>query len=88
MDLRTRAQNFLDLPIPRGVDYGPDSAADMFIRNYTEAGDFDDELVEMGERAIVELDEALDEGPTAEVQEYFIECKSIVSEILAELGVD
>lgn len=88
MDLKTRAQNFLDLPVPFGIDVESDSAAEMFIRNYAEGGDFDDELMEMADQALVSIDETIDAGPTPEAEAYFIECKSVISGILHELGVE
>jgi hypothetical protein len=88
MDLRTRAQNFLDLPIPRGIDYVPDSIAEMFIRNYVVGGDFDNELTELGEMALISVDEIIDEGLTPDAEEYFHECKEIIAAILKELGLE
>ena len=88
MDLKSRAQNFLDLPIPRGIEYASDSVAEMFIRNYAVSGDFDDELLELGQTALATVDEALDEGSTAEVEEYYMECKGVLTDILRELGVE
>lgn len=84
MNLQERAKTFLDRKPPQEIDYVPNSIAELFIRNYVQANKFDDEFIELGELAMMTADEASNTHSTEDAQAYFSECKSILSEILAE----
>jgi len=86
MILKERAKIFLDRKPPEEVAYVPDSIAELFIRNYVQGQKFDEELIELGELAMMAAGEAIDAHSTEDARAYFGECQSILKGILSELA--
>ena len=86
MNLKERAQAFLDRKPPDEIAFVPGSIAELFIHNYALGKAFDAEMLELGELALMASDEAVETHSTKEAQEYFTECKTILSEIIAKVG--
>lgn len=83
--LQVRAQKFLELPIPEGMSYVPDSIAERFIREYAETGTvrLDPELGELLEIVVMEspiTDDALPNSEAAYMNESSLILRAILNE--------
>lgn len=83
--LQDRAKAFLKRPIPKGVNYVPDSISERFIASYAENGkiDLDPELAELLEICVDEGERAAKKH-SGEAREYFEESAAILRAILNE----
>lgn len=85
-ELQTRAEAFLQRPIPKGLDYVPDSIAERFIATYAKERRLPDDpdLRELLELTCMESSQMADTHADPEVAEYFRESVAILEAILAE----
>jgi hypothetical protein len=83
--LQQKASEFLELPVPKEIQYVPGSLVEVFLRAYAEGVELDPELIELAEIGAMELDGAVDAHSTSEAKTYFRDCKAILQRILDSL---
>lgn len=84
--LQLRAKRFLDRPVPKGMNYVPNSYAEQFIRQYAETGTLtlDKEMEEIFQITVQESQNVQKRGSLAE-RNYLKESADILVAIQAEL---
>lgn len=84
--LQERAKKFLQMPIPEGMNYVPDSIAEIIIVQYAQTGkaEFDPELVEAMGIMMPELQIVENATPNSE-DEFMNESTYLIHEIYKEV---
>ena len=76
--LQERAKKFFTMPIPKGMDYVPDSISERFIAEYAENGkvELDGELEELLHLVVMDLE--IVEGAKPGTEEAFMNESAII----------
>ncbi len=80
--LQKRAKKFFKTPIPKSMNYYPNSVSEMIIAQYAETGkaDFDEELLELMSILQTETDKDI-QYSSVEEQAFMNESETLVREI-------